>query len=124
VEGMSGLIGVIRKESSGLILIEYSPVLFEEYEDHLSIFADECKTRARQNSPVILLASYTDSVIMELGSCADRFLSISDNGKRSKKTDRNEKYQITLADPGIFGIPTGTMVVPPVRYGQLSLDVG
>lgn len=123
VEGISGLIGAIRKNSSNLVLIEYSHLLFEEYEDYLSVFANECKMHARHTSPVILFASSIDSVLRDLGSQADRFISMADNRRREAKNEQTGKFQQTLADPGISGIPEGTVAVPPVRYGQISLDL-
>lgn len=121
IEGMSGLIGAIRKDESHLLFIQYSREHLEEYENSIPILAEECRTHARHIAPIVLLSVSHDSIIEQLGIRSDRYIIISD---KNRKTIAGRKItaQKTLSDcPISSGLSHPQKEVH--RYGQQPLSL-
>lgn len=119
IEGLSGLIGAIKKDESQLLFIQYSREYFEEYERSIPILADECKVHARHIAPVVILSVRHDHIIEELGIRSDRYIILSDKNRRfinGKKHKDQKTLDESPSSPCIFSSAEHT-----IRYGQQSL---
>ena len=121
MEGMSGLIGAIRKDESHLLFILYSREHFEEYEKSIPILAEECRTHARHTAPVVLLSVTYDHIIEQLGIQSDRYIIITEKNRKTIAR-RNIAAQKTLNDCPIS--PGSSHPQKEIhRYGQQPLSV-
>ncbi|HOJ97026.1 MAG TPA: hypothetical protein PK024_09360 [Methanospirillum sp.] len=121
VEGMSGLIGAIRKDESNLLFIQYSRELFEEYETSIPVLAETCRAHARHHAPVVILAVSHDEIIEQIGIRSDRYIVLTDKKRKSKGGGRDfgqkTLHECSLSD-GISPSQKETL-----RYGQQVLPI-
>ena len=119
VEGISGLIGAMKKDESHLLFIQYSHEHLEEYESSIPALAEECKTHARYIAPVVLLSVRHDNIIEALGTLSDRYIILSDKIRKSVG-GRNHKIQKTLNESPC-SIRTSPSSGNTKQYGQQHL---
>lgn len=121
VEGMSGLIGAIRKDESHLLFIQYSREYLEEYETSIPVLAETCRTHARHHAPVVILAVSHDEIIEQIGIRSDRYIILTDKTRKTKGGGRDLGQKTLHECPRADGpCPSRKEIL---RYGQQSLPV-